>query len=179
MNQADLTTYLNDHLAGSVAAIDLLDHLLERAPSPDAKRLFADLRAEVVQDQETLQTVIRRAGADEAGWRKAGAWLGEKLARLKLKIDDSGDGTLHELEAVEALSLGILGKLSLWQSLAAAGGDLDWLRGINLDRLQQRARDQQQRAERRRLELARMLFAPISSIDDRRSNARPQLRKLS
>jgi len=34
MDRASLTTYLNDHLAGSVGAIDLLDHLVERAPNP-------------------------------------------------------------------------------------------------------------------------------------------------
>jgi hypothetical protein len=174
MNSAALTTYLNDHFAGSVAAIDLLDHLLERAPSPEAKRLFADIRAEVTQDQETLQAIIRRVGADESGWRKAGAWFSEKLARLKLKIDDS-----DELEAVETLSLGILGKLALWRSLAIVGSDVEWLRGIDLDRLQGRALDQHARAESRRLELARLLFEPIPTVGDRRANHRPQLRKLS
>jgi hypothetical protein len=179
MNSAALTTYLNDHFAGSVAAIDLLDHLLERAPSPEAKRLFADIRAEVTQDQETLQAIIRRVGADESGWRKAGAWFSEKLARLKLKIDDSTDGNLHELEAVEALSLGILGKLALWRSLAVVGSDVEWLRGIDLDRLQGRALDQHARAESRRLELARLLVEPIPTVGDRPTNHRPQLRKLS
>jgi len=179
MNGAALTTYLNDHVAGSVAAIDLLDHLLERAPTPEAKRLFTDLRAEVAQDQETLQAVVRRTGADESGWRKAGAWIGEKLARLKLKFDDSTDGILHELEAVEALSLGILGKLAMWRSLATVGDDVEWLRGIDLDRLQGRALDQHARAEERRLELARMLFEHIPTAENRRANHRPQLRKLS
>ena len=72
MDRAALTTYLNDHLAGSVGAIDLLDHLVERAPDPEAKRLFADVRVEVTQDQETLQLIIRRAGPTKpAGARLA------------------------------------------------------------------------------------------------------------
>jgi hypothetical protein len=179
MEHAGLTTYLNDHLAGSVAAIDLLDHLLERAPSPEAKRLFADLRAEVSQDQEALQVIIRRAGADESGWRKAGAWISEKLGRLKLRIDDPANDTLHELEAVEALTLGLLGKLALWRALATAGADLEWLHGIDLDRLQQRGLDQHARAEARRLELAHTLLAPISAGGARRSNHRPRPRTLS
>jgi hypothetical protein len=177
MEQA-LTIYLNDHLAGSVAAIDLLDHLLERAPSSEAKRFFADLRAEVTQDQETLQALIRRAGADESGWRKAGAWIGEKLSRLKLKIDDTTNGDLHEFEAVEALSLGLMGKLALWRTLAAVGNDFEWLRGVDLGRLQQRALDQHERVERRRVELARRLFEPVPAIADGPTNHRPQLRKL-
>ncbi len=158
MEHQTLTAYLNDHLAGLVAAIEMLDHLIERAPGPQPKNLYADLRADVAEDQQTLQVVIRRLGGDESGWRKAGAWLTEKLGRLKLRLDDSANGALHELEAVEALSLGILGKLALWRVLAQAAGELESLRGINLPRLQRRAEDQHSRAESRRLALARELF---------------------
>lgn len=158
MEHEALTTYLNDHLAGSVAAIELLDHLIERAPGPEPKNLYADLRADVAEDQETLQVAIRRLRADEIGWRKAGAWLTEKLGRLKLRMDDSADGGLHELEAVEALSLGILGKLALWRALVQAVGELESLRGLDLARLERRAQDQHARAESRRLALVRELF---------------------
>jgi hypothetical protein len=162
MEHEALTTYLNDHLAGSVAAIEMLDHLIERAPGPEPKNLYADLRADVAEDQETLQVVIRRLSADESGFRKASAWLTEKLGRLKLRMDNSADGGLHELEAMEALCLGILGKLALWRALAQAAGELESLRGMDLGRLERRAQDQHARAESRRLALARELFQELS-----------------
>ena len=158
MEHPALTTYLNDHLAGSVAALELLDHLLERTPTPDAKRLYADLRADVTADQETLQGLLRQVGGHESGVRKVGAWLTEKAGRLKLRLDESANGLLYEFEAVEGLSLGILGKLALWQSLTPLADQLEVLRGLDLERLQQRALDQYSRAEARRRELARTLF---------------------
>jgi hypothetical protein len=49
-----LTTYLNDHLAGSVAALELLDHLADLHLNPDRKRFFSGLRVEVEQDEDDL-----------------------------------------------------------------------------------------------------------------------------
>jgi hypothetical protein len=52
--------------------------------------------------------------------RKAMAWMGEKLAEIKLRLDDPGCGPLHLLEALEAIAIGIEGKRALWRALAAA-----------------------------------------------------------
>jgi len=43
MNKTDLTTYLNDHHAGSLRAIEMVDHLIEtfenKPPSPSSPKL--------------------------------------------------------------------------------------------------------------------------------------------
>jgi len=39
-----LATYLNDHLAGSVAAIELLAHLRELSKGTERERLFTSLQ---------------------------------------------------------------------------------------------------------------------------------------
>ena len=74
-----LHTYLNDHLAGSVAAIELLDDLIEHHSEDRFGKIFRDLRDEIEADQETLRNLIRKLGAKESAVRKAGAWLAEKL----------------------------------------------------------------------------------------------------
>jgi hypothetical protein len=147
-----LHTYLNDHLAGSVAAIELLDNLIEHH-SED--RPFRDLRDEIQADQETLRDLLRKLGAKESAIRKAGAWLAEKFSRVK--IGDSGDSA-GLLQALEALALGITGKQLLWRSLAAIAPNFPALQRTDFSELEERARAQFERAEALRIEMARQAF---------------------
>src|ERR1043166_4740818 len=103
----NLHTYLNDHLAGAVAAIELLDALIEHHSEDRFGKPFRDLRDEIHEDRETLRDLIRKVGASESAIRKAGAWLAEKFSRAK--IGDTGDSA-ELLQALEALALGITGK---------------------------------------------------------------------
>jgi hypothetical protein len=147
-----LHTYLNDHLAGSVAAIELLDDLIEHH-SED--RPFRDLRDEIQTDQDTLRDLIRKLGAKESAMRKAGAWLGEKFTRVKIGDADDGAGLL---QALEALALGITGKQLLWRSLAAIAPNFSALQGMDFSELEKRAHDQFEWVEGLRLEMARETF---------------------
>ena len=77
MSEKDLTIYLNDHLAGSVGALELLDHLIETYKGDPLERFFKDLRDEIDADQSTLENLIETLGAKESTMRKAGAWMAE------------------------------------------------------------------------------------------------------
>src|SRR4051812_24382154 len=70
----DLFDYLNDHVAGAVAALELLDRLIEAYEGKPQERFFRDLRADIHQDQEQLKELIEKLGAEESTVRKAGAW---------------------------------------------------------------------------------------------------------
>lgn len=155
-----LTTYLNDHLAGSVGAIELLDTLVEHATLADVRQTLVGLRTEIKADQETLRRVLEHAGGQVSAVRRAGAWLGEKAGRLKLLADDPSTGTLARLESFEMLALGILGKASLWRSLATVQPRRPELSAFDFAALEQRARDQHGIAERLRLDSARRVLAP-------------------
>jgi hypothetical protein len=150
----NLGTYLNDHVAGSVVALELLDHLIDLPEAPE-HRMLTQLRSEIQEDQEVLRQLLRSIGAKESPVRKAAAWLTEKLGRAKLRIDDSGSGALRVLEALETLALGIQGKLALWRALATLGESFPQLNALDLTRLQTRALDQFQRVDRLRLQVAR------------------------
>ena len=100
-----VTTYLNDHLAGSTAALQLLDHLVDTAERPDDKRFFVTLRAAVTEDRDTLQHVMRRVGGRESSLRHVGGWIAEKAVRLKLMYDDPASRTLAPLEGLSFLLL--------------------------------------------------------------------------
>lgn len=154
-----LTTYLNDHLAGSVAAIELLDTLVEHAKLADVRDTLVGLRAGIQADQETLRGILEGVGGQVSAIRRAGAWLGEKAGRLKLLADDPSTGTLARLESFEMLALGILGKASLWRALAAAQPVRPELGAFDFAGLEQRARDQHAIVERLRLDSARRVLA--------------------
>jgi hypothetical protein len=150
-----LVTYLNDHLAGSVSAVELLDHLIQRHQDDPLGKLLHQVRADIVADQDVLKKIVHRFNAGESSFRKAAAWLAEKVARAKINLGRQKTRQLGLLEALEALVLGVTGKQLLWRSLNASIGDSPLLRGIDLTNLEERAIEQIERLELQRLEIAR------------------------
>ena len=150
-----LTIYLNDHLAGSVGALELLDRVIEACEGKPLERFFRDLRREIEEDQEQLKELIAKLGASESSVRKAGAWLAEKLSRPKI---DLGEGEMGIFLALEALHLGISGKRSLWRALQAGSRTEPKLARLDYSGLETRAIEQCERVEARRLEIARSVF---------------------
>jgi hypothetical protein len=155
MSDEVFTVYLNDHLAGSVAAIELVDHLRQASKATEREQLLAGLRVDIEADQTVLRELLERAGGTESKVRKAAAWLTEKLGEAKLKLDHPGSDDLGWLEALETLSLGILGKQALWGSLEAARDRRPELQALDLKKLKSRAVEQHQRVEAERLQVAR------------------------
>lgn len=155
MSHAHVATYLNDHLAGSVTALTLLTHLESAHAGTPWQRFFADLHADIAADRQELEALLARLQIAVSRPRQAMAWLAEKFAEVKLRLDDAVAGPLHLLEAVEALAVGIEGKRALWRALATAAECAPELRGIDYERLAQRADEQRQRVEVVRLEAAR------------------------
>lgn len=152
-------TYLNDHLAGSVVALELLEYLEGQSSETALRHFVAGLRADIVEDRRELEGLMGRLGVMRSGPRQAMAWLGEKATELKLRLDDLAGGELRVLEALEAVALGIDGKRALWRSLAAAAANEPALRGPDYARLERRAEEQRGRIEAVRLEAARAALA--------------------
>lgn len=150
-----IATYLNDHLAGSVVAVELMENLEALYAGKPIADFVAKLRADVEADVQELESLMGHLEISESRTRKASAWVTEKFTQLKLRLDDPAHGELRLFESLEALSLGIEGKRSLWLALSAAAEVSPQLRIIDYQRLQQRAEEQRARVEEKRLELAR------------------------
>ena len=159
MPREHLATYLNDHLAGSVAAIELLDHLEAAHSDSELGSRFRQLRADVAADRDELRHFMERLDIGESRTRKASAWLAEKMTGLKLRFDDPAGGPLRLFESLEALSLGIEGKRSLWAALMAAAEKSPSLLILDYDHLTQRAQEQRDRVEALRIETCRIALA--------------------
>jgi len=164
MNAKHLTTYMKDHFAGSVAAVELLDHLISSTRGKTHEKFFIQLRQEVGEDQEVLRGLLHDLDAASGALRDTTAFLSEKLARIKLKLEDPSDGQLARLEKLETLALGIDGKRALWQALLAIAEEIPALRKVDLARLDKRAEDQRNRVEELRVEAARGAFLPAKSV---------------
>ena len=151
----NLVTYLNDHLAGSVSALELLDHLIKSHADEPLAKFLQELRADIEADQNVLKKIVQRFNANESAIRKAGAWLVEKIARIKLAAAGQKKWQIGLVQALEVLVLGVTGKQLLWRALNAAIGSSPLLRGIDLTKLEERAIEQIERLETQRLEVAR------------------------
>lgn len=155
MAHEHLTTYLNDHLAGSVVALELLDHLQATHAGSELGTFFKQLSSDIAADRDELQGLMERLEISESRTRKASAWFTEKLTELKLRLDDPKDGSLRLFESLEALSLGIEGKRSLWIALIAAAEQSPSLRILDYERLEERAQEQRDRVENLRIATAK------------------------
>jgi hypothetical protein len=156
MSHDNISTYLNDHLAGSIAAIELIDDLTNASEDRLLKEFLADLKRDIESDQKVLEQLIADAGESEGVVRKTAAWVSEKAARVKFKIAGEDFGGLGLVQALEMLALGIRGKELLWRSLATS----NWppLRDVDLAKLEQCAVEQQKRVEEKRIEAAKAAF---------------------
>ena len=154
-NYKALTVYLQDHLAGSVQAIELIDSIRVDHLQEELGEFARELKELVEADQETLGVIADSVGSGSSSVKESVAWIGEKLTLLKLhRKSNHGLGTI---EALEFLELGIHGKWALWRAL----GEIPDLRveGIDFRELEQRAAKQRERVEEQRLRLVRKIFA--------------------
>ncbi|MDB5329696.1 MAG: hypothetical protein JWP03_847 [Phycisphaerales bacterium] len=149
-----LATYLNDHLAGSVTLLELLSHLASAYADTPVARFATELHGDIAADRATLESLMEMLHIPQSAMRKASAWVAEKFAQLKLRLDDHSGGALRLLEATEVISLGIEGKRLLWLALAAASQGATQLCDPGYERLIRRAMDQRSRVEAVRREAA-------------------------
>jgi hypothetical protein len=136
-----LEIYLNDHLAGATAGVELARRLRgNNAEDAVFGESLAKICAEVEADRATLERVIERLGFSHSTVKPAAAWVAEKLGRLKLNGQLRGYSPLGRLIELEGLLTGITGKASLWKNLDEL--ELDEQVGIEFEQLIERAEGQ-------------------------------------
>jgi hypothetical protein len=133
-----LSIYLRDHFAGATAGVGLARRL--RSSNRDRAPLRAPLDeicAEIEADRETLEEVMRRLGIRPSAVKVGSAWLAERIGRLKFNGRLRGYSPLSRLAELEALCMGITGKIQLWRAMERAFGR-EW-EGFDFRQLSERA----------------------------------------
>lgn len=160
MKNEHLATYLNDHLAGSAGALELLDRMIDHYEEQPIRQFCRQIRAEVSADQEELRKMMKSIDVREGSLRKAGAWVAEKFSRAKLTLQGEGTADLGAVEALESLVLGIKGKEGLWRALASVRADWPQWQHFDFQGLEERAIEQGRRVDEKRVHAAREVFRP-------------------
>ena len=152
----DLDSYLNDHLAGSVSALELIAHWVKVHKGEPLGSFFVEIEREIKADQDMLRDVMRTLGVEESKMRQAGAWVAEKVGRARLIVAGDEPGRLGLVLTLEGLIMGVTGKKLLWRALAAA--KLPGLKNYNFEEPQRRAEQQIERLEAERIRAVSQAF---------------------
>ena len=151
-----LHVYLQDHLAGAVFGVELVEALEHDHEANELGRLARTWKTEIQEDQATLRRIAEKVGAAPNTVKEVVSWISERATRLKLRRQSHG--ALGAFESLETLALGIAGKEKLWQALETAAQTDARLDGIDFVKLQQRARSQHDSVEAFRRKLAVAVF---------------------
>ena len=161
-----LGTYLNSHLAGANAGVQMARRLCRLTGDGPGGPALAGLPADVERDRDHLRGLVTQLGVGGHPVKRAAGWVGGKLHRLATGRPVTRNEQFSLLLEAEALRLGVDGKLALWEALLAVAPDHPQLDEQDLVRLAARARDQRERIEAVRLGAARRAFL-ADGADDR------------
>jgi hypothetical protein len=143
-----LSTYLNDHLAGSTVGVELCRRAASNNEGTELGSFLERLAVEIDEDRETLHSVMHRLDVKKDRIKVAAGWTGEKAGRLKPNNRLFSYSPLSRLIELEGLALGVEGKRSLWQVLAELNEPR--LAEFDFEQLLERARSQRDELQRRR-----------------------------
>jgi hypothetical protein len=154
-----LQIYLNDHLAGAMAGVELSRRTLAENRGTSFEPLLSTLAGQIAEDRETLRALMSGLGVPVRTWKTLAAWAAEKAARLKLNGTLLGYSPLSRMVELEALLLGVEGKASMWRTLLELSGADPRLDARQLTDLLRRAQRQREELEELRTEAAEAALA--------------------
>ena len=150
-----MDVYLNDHLAGAMLGSDLAEQIQKENEGTPLGDLMVTLAAQIEEDRETLIDLMERMGTSKNPVKQATTWLAEKASRPKFSGMTSGEPEVGTFMALESLTLGVEGKVSLWKALKAVADRYEPLESTNLDELSARAQTQHDALEGERVAAAK------------------------
>ena len=153
-----LAIYLDDHLAGSVAALKMMEELAELEKGTPLEAKIRRLHAEVSEEQRGLRELLARLNASPSTLKQAAAWISEKVGEGRLALSARSHPALARLQGLESLVLGLQGKLGLYRVLAELAAQDPRIEG-DFAALAERTLDQQAIIEAERRAAGREAFA--------------------
>jgi hypothetical protein len=161
MNEKYLRIYLQDHLAGSTAGLELARRTSGANKGTDYGPPLAKIADEIASDRRQLENIIRDLGFGADKLKNIGAWGLEKLGRLKLNGELTSYSPLSRVVELEGLITGITGKRGMWVALLELVPSEPRLDQPLLERLRDRAEQQRATVEELRAKAAREAFVPL------------------
>lgn len=142
MHPDALRIYLNDHLSGATAGVELARRIARAHGSSPRATELRRLAHDIAEDREALRDLMRVLGVAPRRYKIYSGWAMEKAARVKPNgrvLRRAGLSTVVELEA---LRMGIQGKYLLWRALTPVARLTEHIGTERLDTLLDRAESQ-------------------------------------
>ncbi len=156
-NDKYLHIYLNDHLAGSTAGVELAKRTYANNKGGELGVFLQDLVRGIEEDKSILEGIMRSVGARKDAVKTRAAWAAERVGRLKLNGQLKGYSPLSRVLELEGLSVAVEGKHRLWSSLRELNDPR--LSSLDLEGLMARAEAQIEELERHRIDATRTALA--------------------
>lgn len=159
MNEKYLRIYLQDHLAGSTAGLELARRTSKESQAGEYGPPLAKIVDEIESDRRQLQAIMDALGFGGDRLKNLAAWTLEKAGRLKLNGELTQYSPLSRVVELEGLLTGITAKRGLWVALLELAPGEPRLDAELLTRLRDRAEEQRATVEELREKAAREAFA--------------------
>ena len=159
MHRKLLRIYLQDHLAGSTAGLELARRARGANKGTPYGEPLAKLADDIEADRRSLESIMDDLGFGADRAKNLALWAAEKAGRLKLNGQLTGYSPLSRHVEVEGLITGVNGKLSMWRTLREVVDSVPELDAGRLDRLIERAERQIETLHELRSRAGREAFA--------------------
>ena len=114
-----LGIYLDDHLTGATAGAQRVQRMAEDFVDTPYFAPLSELAMEIDRERARLAALIPALGLTRNPLRQTVSWAGERVGRLKGNGAIMSRSPLTPLLETELMRSAIIGKLGLWQTLAA------------------------------------------------------------
>jgi hypothetical protein len=158
VNEKLVRIYLQDHHAGSTTGLELARRIRGNNEGNDYGEAMAPIVDQIAADKKTLESIMDDLGFGSDTIKDVGAWMLEKVGRLKMNGQITGYSPLSRVVELEGLMTGITGKISLWAALLQIAPDEPRLDAAHLERLRERGESQRTTVEELRKRAARDAF---------------------
>ena len=162
--RAALAAYLREHLAGSDAAIQVVDRLRLTHAGSHEGLLFASLFDEFREEREVVRLLLAGIDASPLSIKRL---AGQASGAVGALAAGGERGDLSLFRTLEGLSIGVQGKRCMWRALQSLLGDQPIPSARSLGGIEAMAVRQWEAIEERRLALVGATFPALrlSAID--------------
>lgn len=155
MPERVITTYLQDHHAGSSAGVDAFHRVAECHGDAEVAKAVCRLATQIHEDQSSLKEFMDLVGAKQSIVKSTASKIGEKVARLKPNERVTKRSPLSDVIELEMLVMAVHANGLMWRGLLALDDER-----IDPERLKTLA----ERADARYGELKKLRISEISKL---------------
>jgi hypothetical protein len=112
-----LGIYLNDHLGGATAGLEIARRTTRAHAGSTAGAPLRQLASEIAADRRALTAIMQALGVPNRRYKVYAGWAAEKVGRFKPNGHLWRRSPLSSVLELESLRVGIEGKLACWRVL--------------------------------------------------------------